>query len=271
MRVWSEQPYMAMTGLPLPPPRRLLIIGDVALSRALMRMVLSRLGYVVTCVASAREATAALGHTRFALALVALHLPDGSGLALARRLREEPSPVGAMPILLFGDAWDTEAVLEGCREAELDGYLPKPLSIGRLVSSVCGLVQRSPLPRGVPMEMTRPTPVALNRLDEFTEGDPQLERELSQLYLETAAHYLDALRRALADADVWSRTAHALKGASANIGAGEMARLAQAAEHAPPSPDRVAQLEAALAEVRGFFRERAAETPARRDAVANLG
>jgi CheY-like chemotaxis protein len=71
--------------------RRVLIVGDPALSRSLMRMVLGRLDYVVTCAASAREAHAALAHTRFALALVALHLPDMSGLAFARALREAVS------------------------------------------------------------------------------------------------------------------------------------------------------------------------------------
>ena len=66
----------------------------------------------------------------------ALHLPDLSGLTLARRLRATPGPVGSMPIVLFGDAWDPGRILESCREARLDGYLPKPLSIGR------GLVRR---------------------------------------------------------------------------------------------------------------------------------
>lgn len=243
-----------------PPPRRLLIVGDVALSRSLMRMVLTRLGYVVTCVATGQEAVVALGHTRFAVALVALHLPDVPGLTLARRLRAGPEPTASMPILLFGDAWDRESVLDGCRNAGLDGYLPKPISIGRLVSSICDLIQRSSNKPGVPGPMPRPTtdpPIALARFQEFTGGDGQLERELATLYLSTAELYLAELRGAFHDAEDWSRAAHALKGASANIGAAEMARLAAAAEHAPPAPDLLERLEAALAEVRRFFQSRA--------------
>ena len=72
-------------------------------------------------------------------------------------MREMPGPVGSMPILLFGDAWDRESILEGCREARLDGYLPKPISIGRLVSSVCDLIQRSSTSSGVPAPMPRPS------------------------------------------------------------------------------------------------------------------
>jgi CheY-like chemotaxis protein len=43
---------MYMVGSSVTGPRRLLIVGDVALSRSLMRMVLTRLGYSVTCLAS---------------------------------------------------------------------------------------------------------------------------------------------------------------------------------------------------------------------------
>ena len=111
------------------PPRRLLIVGDPALSRGLMKMVLSRLGYVVTCVVTGRDCLMTLAHSQFALALIALGLPDLPGLTLATRLRDAPAPLGSMPIIMFGDAWDAERIREQlprCRsrrlhaEADLD-------------------------------------------------------------------------------------------------------------------------------------------------------
>lgn len=239
-------------------PRRLLIVGDLALSRLLIRMVLTRLGYTVTCVASGQDALGTLSHTRFAFALIALHLPDLPGLALARRLRDTPGPVGTMPIMMFGDAWDQAAVLEGCREARLEGYLPKPVSIGRLVSSVCDLVRRADPAKEAFMSPPRSELFQLQRLLEFTGGDDQLERELSSLYLSTATLYLNELRDSLSDRGAWRSTAHALKGASANIGAVVLAQLAAEAEQAGPAADRLAALHEALEEVRCFFRERAA-------------
>src|SRR5690242_3349064 len=107
--------------------RRILIVGDPALSRSLMRMVLGGLDYLVTCAATAAEAAAALRHTRFALIMVALQLPDAPGVTYARRLRE--GEACTTPILLFGDAWDQDAILQDCRGAGIDGYLPKPISI----------------------------------------------------------------------------------------------------------------------------------------------
>lgn len=252
------------------PSRQLLIVGDPALSCGLMEMVLSRLGYVVVCVGCAREAQLALAGGSFALVLIALHLPDLSGLTLARRLRATPGPVGSMPIVLFGDAWDPGRILESCREARLDGYLPKPLSIGRLVSSIRELVHHLPPEAGAPMPPT--LPLTLDRLTSFTDGDPQLEHELGALYLATATLYLREMRAALVAGGDWSRTAHSLKGASANLGAEEVARLAAAAEHERPTDASLTALERAVMAVRNFFLQRQQdERQTRRVAMAGPG
>ena len=250
--------------------RRLLIVGDPALSRGLMKMVLSRLGYVVTCVVTGQESLAALAHTQFALALIALQLPDLPGLTLARRLRHAPPPTGTMPIMLFGDAWDPDRIMEGCREARLEGYLPKPISIARLVSSIHDHVHRPSGEPGAPPPMPRAAPLDFERLSSFTDGDVQLERELTSLYLSTAAIYVGQMRgAAAAGGEGWSRAAHALKGASANIGAGEVARLAADAEGAPAGAERLSRIEEALAEVRSVLQERGlAPAAPRRTAMA---
>ena len=65
---------------------------------------------------------------------------------------------------------------------------------------------------------------------------------------------MDEMRQSLGGD--WSRPAHALKGASANIGALEVARLAAEAEHATPSAERLARLDQAVAAVRAFVRQR---------------
>ena len=64
------------------------------------------------------------------------------------------------------------------------------------------------------------------------------------------------MRTALASGGDWRRTAHALKGASANLGANATARLAEAAEDAAPSPEMLAELAEAVEAVRAYFRAR---------------
>jgi HPt (histidine-containing phosphotransfer) domain-containing protein len=90
----------------------------------------------------------------------------------------------------------------------------------------------------------------------FTDGDPQLERELGSLYLASAGLYLEEMRAALRAGGDWRGAAHSLKGASANIGAVEVAALAAEAEKAAPSPELLRRLAQAVETVRRFFDER---------------
>jgi HPt (histidine-containing phosphotransfer) domain-containing protein len=87
------------------------------------------------------------------------------------------------------------------------------------------------------------------RLASFSAGDTALERELLALYLETAALYVDRMRRAGNDVAAWRSGAHALKGASANIGAVAVARLAARYEQEPPNLSALGLLEREIGEV----------------------
>ena len=100
------------------------------------------------------------------------------------------------------------------------------------------------------------SPIDLAHFESFTDGDEQLERELITIYLSTATAYLAEMRDALIAGLTWDRPAHSLKGASANIGAVEVAALAKAAEHAAPDPGQLKRLGEALGEVRRFFERR---------------
>ena len=84
------------------------------------------------------------------------------------------------------------------------------------------------------------------RLATFTGDDPIVERELVTLYCQTANGYLVELSAALANPDRWHATCHALKGASLNIGAMKVARLARESEEAGPATSLLEDLAAAV-------------------------
>jgi HPt (histidine-containing phosphotransfer) domain-containing protein len=96
----------------------------------------------------------------------------------------------------------------------------------------------------------------LDHLDGFTVGDRQLEGELAALFLSTAQAYVDRMSRALATGESWTGTAHALKGASANLGARRLALLARLAERSMPDASRLDEVCRALDEVRDYFQAR---------------
>jgi HPt (histidine-containing phosphotransfer) domain-containing protein len=113
----------------------------------------------------------------------------------------------------------------------------------------------TPPPRSDAIPATEPV-LDVDHLASFTEGDVQLERELSALFLATAEMYLQGMQEALTAGRPWTSLAHALKGASGNLGARRLAALALAAERSEPDRAQLAALEHAVAQVRALFAER---------------
>jgi HPt (histidine-containing phosphotransfer) domain-containing protein len=100
--------------------------------------------------------------------------------------------------------------------------------------------------------------VDFDHLGAFTDGDPEMEAELADLFLTTTRRYLSAMQTALEAGQAWSAEAHALKGASGNFGACRVAALARDAEFEPPSPARLEVLRLAIADVASLFARRGA-------------
>lgn len=237
--------------------RQILIVGDPMLSRGLMRTVLTRLNYGVICVAGAVEGVQTLAERHVDLALVALRLGDRPGIDLVGEIRRLRGIHRNLPIIMFGDAWDHEAVRRDCRRAGAQAYLEKPISISRLLTSIRGLLSLSPGHSGVHrLGDIMSSPIDLARLIDMSDGDLQFEREMVTLYLVTAPRYLEEMRHHLHDPQVWSRVAHSLKGASRNIGAVAVAELAEKAEHAEPDAAMLGQIHAALEASRGCLARR---------------
>lgn len=76
---------------------------------------------------------------------------------------------------------------------------------------------------------------AMERLD----GDEELWREIRAIWVEDVPHMLETVRAALAskDAEKLRRAAHALKGASSNVGAARVAESARRIELAAPASE----------------------------------
>ncbi len=93
-------------------------------------------------------------------------------------------------------------------------------------------------------------------LASFTEGDARLEGELAELFVSTAHGYLKRMREAVQEKRAWSAEAHAVKGASANLGARRVAALARQAEFMPPSDEQIDAINEAIDDVAAHFSNR---------------
>jgi CheY-like chemotaxis protein len=217
--------------------------------RDLVVLVLGRLGYRIDTVVNGQDALSHVRREPVSLILLSSTLPDLPGPALIGRLRDLLA--AAVPVVAICPQGDAD-VRQACLAAGAAECLSRPLEIERLLRLIEHLLRSS---AEGPAEEDA---LDFAHLTGFTDGDLQLEDELVTLYLSTANVYLQRMRDALDSAESWANIAHALKGASGNLGARRVHSLALAAEHSAPSPSQLEVIGRAIDEVRESFATRRA-------------
>ncbi|MGH6904081.1 MAG: Hpt domain-containing response regulator [Geminicoccaceae bacterium] len=228
------------------PPLRILLAEEQAAARGLVTRKLGRRHFRIEGVASGGSALALARRDPADLILLSTTLPDLPGAALIGALRALPG-LERVPIVAI--CQEGAEVRQACTAAGAAACLGRPLEIEGLVD----LIERLVLPRAQAGAPAQEAVLDLVHLRGFTDGDPQLEGELSALFLSTAEVYLRDMREALHEGRAWTAIAHALKGASANLGARGVAALALTAERSAPSRAQLDAIESAIDQVRAFF------------------
>ena len=162
-----------------------LLEDDATLGRGIS-MALAGPERAVTLAGSLAEARAALADGRFALLILDVNLPDGSGLDLLRQLRAggECTPV----ILLTANdfEWDEVAGLE----AGADDYITKPFSLAVLRARVAAQLRRRAQPAGA--VTMGPFVFDFDRMDFRRAGVPvelsKTEQRLLRVLVENQGH-----------------------------------------------------------------------------------
>lgn len=106
--------------LPVP----VLIVEDEYVIQRRLKIILSNLGYqddVLLFANTVKEAYAVLQQQPIALALVDLGLPDGSGISIIEKIREQD----AQALILVVSAWSTQDSLFSAIQAGATGYVLK--------------------------------------------------------------------------------------------------------------------------------------------------
>jgi DNA-binding response OmpR family regulator len=233
-------------GIPAP-PHRILLTEEQAAARDLVRLGLDRLNCRIETAQSAEDALAKARREPADLVLLSTTLPDWPGAPLIGAISTLPG-LERVPIVAIHDG-DPE-VERACTAAGAAACLCRPLDAETVLSSTERLLRS-----GAPASAREPA-VDLDHLGSFTDGDRQLEGELSALFLATADMYVREMHEALGSGRAWTSIAHALKGASGNLGARRLAALALLAERSEPSQVQLEAIEQALREVRAFFGSR---------------
>ncbi len=214
---------------------RVLLVEDNFVNQKVAERFLERLGCRVTTVGDGALAVEACSATPFDLVFMDMQMPIMDGLTATRRIRALGGRNARVPIVaLTANAMPGQ--LELCLDAGMNAYLTKPLEIGRLRETLdrFGLArQPSASSTGVQSVSRTGEPVELARLFELTAGDQAFALDLVATFAKSGAKAIEEMRTALSGQDLLrlQRAAHQLKGASANIHAGQLKELAAALEN----------------------------------------
>ena len=128
------------------PPRRVLVVDDVAVNRALMCDFLVSAGFEVAEAGDGAEMLATAGGFRPDLILMDSVMPLLDGVEATRRLRRDPS-LGAVPVIVVSASATAEHRAD-CLQAGVNVFLTKPVSLEALQAHIgeqLGLTWSAPI------------------------------------------------------------------------------------------------------------------------------
>ena len=236
---------------------KIVLAEDNAVNRTLAIRLLERRGHLVAVAENGREALATVEREVPDVVLMDVQMPEMDGLEAIRLIREEEKATGKhLPIIAL-TAHAMKGDRERCLEAGADEYVTKPIRAEDLFSAI-ERVTSGKHPRAAPdlppshggapvLDME----AALKRL----EGDRELFEEVARLFLDECPRILAEIRAASENGDfrLLERSAHTLKGSSANIGARAVSEAAARLEQQAHSGDAAGakrQIQKAEEEVR---------------------
>jgi PAS domain S-box-containing protein len=234
---------------------RILVAEDNAINRELVTRLLQKHGHTVMAVTTGREAVDLLDKdaANCDVVLMDVEMPEMDGFQATATIREKEKISGKHIPIIAMTAYAMKGDRDRCLAAGMDGYVPKPIRHQELLETIHTLVMNVPnvpthaLPQEPPDEVLDEA-LLVSRVDR----DPQLLRDLVDLFLEECPRLVDEIRLALdrKDAKAVERGAHSLKGSTNNLAAKMASEAALKLEGLAHAGDLV-HAESALQELEG--------------------
>jgi CheY-like chemotaxis protein len=120
---------------------RILLAEDNQVNRRLVELLMSRQGHEVVSVENGRKAVELAKQEHFDLILMDVQMPDMDGLEATRQIRALERAVGGHRPILALTANAMRGDEEVCRQAGMDGYIPKPFEAEKLLRAVSEAAQ----------------------------------------------------------------------------------------------------------------------------------
>ena len=216
---------------------RVLVAEDNVVNQKVIVTLLEKLGCRADLASNGREAVDQIERFPYDVILMDCEMPEMDGFAATAEIRRRETGTGHRVPIVALTAYAMTGDRERCLAAGMDEYLSKPVREPELIAALkahLSMVPAGPAP-ALAAEATPPTPVLLPEIAD----DPDLMREIVDLYRSNAPGWMDQIRQALAarDGTGLARAAHTLRGAVSHLGVPAATDATRALEDAGRAAD----------------------------------
>lgn len=224
-----------------------------------LRKTLKKLG--VSKIIEAQNGEQALelfkADNEYSLILLDCQMPDMDGFTVCREIRKLEKRAAKVPIIaVTADAM--AGAQEKCMKAGMNDYLTKPIHKDSLEDLLHkwlefkvgnGQEEKDKQPSKHQFHHAEIQVFDWNRLREFTDGDPQEEKEIIDIFIESLQADLGYLQTSYdqKNFEEWDGWVHKLYGACSHIGANSMAEICDEGQTLfPDHIDKIPQMHEAI-------------------------
>ncbi len=249
----SSERHFAFAGHP-----HVLVVEDNPVNQLVMRAMLDELGITCDVASDGQQGLDAIAKRVYPLILMDCQMPVLDGYQATQRLRALPDERADIPVIAV-TAHAFEGERERIREAGIDGYLTKPVTLRALADTIAAYLPPAPSPSTAPPpDEEAPVPADVSSAAPASAGIPfsagsdgsplssevKRSKAVMQLFLKLAPGQLEEVRKSvtLGNATDVKAHAHKLKGSCYAIGAQDMAKLCAELEPHPPESSRLLSL-----------------------------
>jgi signal transduction histidine kinase/CheY-like chemotaxis protein/HPt (histidine-containing phosphotransfer) domain-containing protein len=241
-------------------PLCILLVEDNIINQQVATALLNKLGLIPDSVKNGKEAIDALLSKHYDLILMDIQMPEMDGFEATRIIRKSTSsPNHSIPIVAM-TANAMHGDRERCMNAGMNDYITKPVTIEKLYEILQKWLKVTEAPL-VQQPISTKSPdnpaIDMNELFDYSSflsrivNDHGLANEILLSYVTMQPEQIDSIKNALMEHN-WNRIeslAHSIKGASGNISADSVRKIAMEIEtacrnqNAEPIPGLISELE----------------------------
>lgn len=208
-----------------------LLVEDNKMNQLVGSKALAKLGYSYDIANDGKEAVRAVQTRTYDAIFMDCQMPEMDGYEATAIIRNLEGQAHHTPIIAM-----TAAAMDGDREkclaAGMDDYITKPIRLEVVATVLQRWLSGSPYDRdngcaSIGADSSALDPAQIDFLRGLDDGDGSVLREIIDEYLDQVAESREELGRLVEQGDVstLARTAHKLRGASANMGAGRLVEV----------------------------------------------